>query len=106
MLGTQDLGASNMYSNLLMHGKGNHLLSPTDLLQHVYPSAFATIRVEADLNLGDSGAWQHKFWIGNVRITAHGATEVELLAPNPRKPRNSLRKPRKIPSQNKNLLTN
>ena len=73
MLGTQDLGASNMYSNLLMHGKGNHLLSPTDLLQHVYPSAFATIRVEAS-----TSEWINMIYPGEI-TQSMAAYEVELL---------------------------
>lgn len=73
MLGVQDLGASNMYSNLLMHGKGNHLLSPTDLLRHVHPSAFATIRVEAS-----TSEWINTIYPGEITQTMAGY-EVELL---------------------------
>ena len=72
-LGLQDLGASNMYSNLLMHGKGNHYLSPTDLMAHAFPDAFATVRVEAS-----TSAWMNSIYPGE--ITQHMAPyEVELL---------------------------
>ena len=51
LLGAQDLGASNMYSNLRMHGGSNHYLLPTDLLASIAPSLFAdafrTVRIEA-----------------------------------------------------------
>ena len=52
ILGTQDLGACNMYSNLRAHGGSNHLLVPTLLLGRMVPEAtwagaFAIVRVEA-----------------------------------------------------------
>ena len=52
ILGVQDVGACNMYSNLRAHGGSNHLLVPTLLLARLVPeasraSAFAVVRVEA-----------------------------------------------------------
>ena len=48
-LGLQDQGAPNMYSNLQMHGRGNHLVAPTDVVGSLPLLAplFETARVEA-----------------------------------------------------------
>ena len=36
ILGLQSMGSSNMYSNTLQYGRGNHYLVPTFMLQHLY----------------------------------------------------------------------
>ena len=66
LLGTQDLGACNMYSNLRMHGGSNHLLLPTDLLGSLFPGtsvAFAmrTVRVEHT-----SSAWINSIYPNEI----------------------------------------
>ena len=47
LLGSQDLGSSNMYSNLRMHAGSNHLLLPTNVLRYAFPSSYAIVRVES-----------------------------------------------------------
>ena len=56
-----------------MHGKGNHLFSPTDLVQHYLPSAFVTIRVESS-----TSAWINQIYPGEITHTM-AKYEVELL---------------------------
>ena len=50
ILGTQDLGACNMYSNLRMYGRTNHLLFPTAALGTIWSpaaEALTLVRVES-----------------------------------------------------------
>jgi len=64
LLGLQDLGSCNMYSNLRLHGGSNHLLLPTGLLQ----SSLHSARVHA---LGG----------GVVRVEATNSTVIDALYP-------------------------
>ena len=64
LLGTQDLGSCNMYSNLRMHGGTNHLLLPTDGLAWLSPEvaeAFTIVRVERC-----TSAWINSVYPGEI----------------------------------------
>ena len=73
LLGTQDLGACNMYSNLRAHGVSNHLLAPTDLLPAILPSTsanFELVRVESCTSA----------WINSIYPVSWGTNSSTFLA--------------------------
>ena len=75
-LGLMDQGSCNMYSNLLLHGKGNHLISLTDLLPKTIPAmadAFATVRVETT-----TSAWINSIYPSEI-TTMMSPLERQLL---------------------------
>ena len=75
-LGLMDQGSCNMYGNLLLHGKGNHLISMTDLLPKTIPAmadAFATIRVEST-----TSAWINSIYPSEI-TTMMSPLELQLL---------------------------
>jgi hypothetical protein len=86
MLGVMDLGAPNMFSNLRMHGGGNHLILPVALLQrHWHDSANPTggfgggiVRVEGTNNL----TWLDNMYPGNLIDTLSGAARARLKLAN------------------------
>ena len=76
ILGLMDQGSCNMYSNLLLHGKGNHLISLTDLLPKTIPAmanAFATVRVETT-----TSAWMNSMYPSEI-TTMMSPLERRLL---------------------------
>ena len=76
LLGLQDLGACNMYSNLRLHGGSNHLLVPTGLLGTLWPrvaDAFAVVRIE-----NSTSSWINSIYPGELTASI-APDEVELL---------------------------